>query len=441
MPNIRHSSCNDAILLGAPIGDISAIDTVLSNKLTDFQRLASRLTTLGAHDALFLLKNCFGMPKLLYTLRSAPCYQSSILTQYDTVIRRTLQLILNLDLTESVWNQATLPVSRGGLGVRLATDWRCLLFFRLLPEPRSWQCVSYQIAYKILLGYKTFSTPRHASNDKPRCHSEFPDTDKIESQKHGTHRWSPRNWMSCTYPSRVCSTYCGYCTHSGDFLNAVPCSAVGTRLDDTSLRLAIALRLGAIMCAPHTCVCGVQVGGDGTHGPRLQKVSRPSNASQRRQRPDQEGAGLRQYTVIAGTKFVVPWRWQAPDGLTVLPWANGRCLVWDFTCPDTLAASHLNRVVLGSGVVANDAESRKSTKYSSLSALYGFIPIAIETLGVPGDEALSFFHDLGQRIAVATAEPRSFQFLMQRLSVAIQRGNAEHRNCALFCWLGRTFYI
>ena len=43
---------------------------------------------------------------------------------------------------------------------------------------------------------------------------------------------------------------------------------------------------------------------------------------------------------------------------------------------------------------------------------------------MPGDEALSFIHDLGQRIAVATAEPRSFQFLMQRLSVAIQRGNA-----------------
>ena len=73
--------------------------------------------------------------------------------------------------------------------------------------------------------------------------------------------------------------------------------------------------------------------------------------------------------------------------------------------------------------MANDAESRKSTKYSLLTALYRFIPIAIETLGVPGDEALSFFQDLGQRIAVATAEPRLFQFLMQRLST-IQGGNA-----------------
>jgi len=31
---------------------------------------------------------------------------------------------------------------------------------------------------------------------------------------------------------------------------------------------------------------------------------------------------------------------------------------------------------------------------------------------------------LGRRIASSTAEPRSFSFLMQRLSVAVQRGNA-----------------
>ena len=173
---------------------------------------------------------------------------------------------------------------------------------------------------------------------------------------------------------------------------------VGTRLDDTSLRLAIALRLGAIMCAPHTCVCGVQVGGDGTHGLACRK------SAGRQMRHNAVNDLIKRALVSANVpsllepKFVVPWRWQAPRWLDRVPWANGRCLVWDFTCPDTLAASHLNRAVLGSGVVANDAESRKSIKYSSLSALYRFIPIAIETLGVPGDEALSFFHDLGQRM-------------------------------------------
>jgi hypothetical protein len=34
-----------------------------------------------------------------------------------------------------------------------------------------------------------------------------------------------------------------------------------------------------------------------------------------------------------------------PDDLAVLPLANGQCLVWYFTCPDTLTVSHLNRAV------------------------------------------------------------------------------------------------
>jgi hypothetical protein len=59
--------------------------------------------------------------------------------------------------------------------------------------------------------------------------------------------------------------------------------------------------------------------------------------------------------------------------------------------------------------VANDAETRKSIKYSLLSAQYCFVPVVVETLGVSGDEALAFFRDFGQRIAAAiTAEPRSF---------------------------------
>ena len=48
----------------------------------------------------------------------------------------------------------------------------------------------------------------------------------------------------------------------------------------------------------------------------------------------------------------------------------------------------------------------------------------METLGALGEEAATFFRDIGRRIAVADGEPRSTQFLFQRLSIAIQRGNA-----------------
>ena len=68
--------------------------------------------------------------------------------------------------------------------------------------------------------------------------------------------------------------------------------------------------------------------------------------------------------------------------------------------------------------------SEDSINYYCSTLLYRFTPIAVETLGDLGDEASAFFGDLGRRIASVTAEPRSSQFLMQRLSVALQRGNA-----------------
>ena len=54
--------------------------------------------------------------------------------------------------------------------------------------------------------------------------------------------------------------------HFGDIMHAIPCSAVGTRLYNTSLRIAVSMRLRATMCAPHTCVCGAEVDCSGIHG-------------------------------------------------------------------------------------------------------------------------------------------------------------------------------
>ena len=78
-------------------------------------------------------------------------------------------------------------------------------------------------------------------------------------------------------------------------------------------------------------------------------------------------------------------------------------------------------------------ESRRSGEWrrksevdeiSVLTALYSFTPVAVETLGAFGEQAYAFFCDLGHLIAAVTTEPRSFQFLMQRQSVTVQRGNA-----------------
>ena len=53
-----------------------------------------------------------------------------------------------------------------------------------------------------------------------------------------------------------------------------------------------------------------------------------------------------------------------------------------------------------------------------------FVPVAVETLGALGNGADELMRDLGRRISEVTRERRATEFLLQRLSVDIQRGNA-----------------
>ena len=339
-----------------------------------------------------------------------------------------MKVILNVVLTDDVWSQVTLPVSSGGLGVRLATD-------LALPAFLSSVNGAADLTMKLLP-----SRLHEVSGDRDpvcvaaclewqtRSASIVPDPAKSGIQK----AWDlpvvsrKREELLSAAQSQVglARLIAAAAPHSGDFLHAVPCSSIGTRLDDMSLRIAIGLRLGSAICAPHTCVCGQQVDSSGTLGLSCRKsVGRHvrhnavNDLIKRALSSANIPAMLEPHSLCRDDG-------KRPDGLTVMPWVNGRCLVWDFTCPDTLATSHLNHAVLSPGAVATDAESRKTVKYQSLASLYSFTPVAVETLGAIGQEAFAFFQDLGRRIFANNAEPRSFQFLMQRLSVTVQRGNA-----------------
>ena len=70
-----------------------------------------------------------------------------------------------------------------------------------------------------------------------------------------------------------------------------------------------------------------------------------------------------------------------PDGVTMIPWKNGRLLVWDTTCPDTLAPSYRCHATSSAGAVATLAEERKSSKYSFLVPSHSFTPVLLSLWG------------------------------------------------------------
>ena len=86
--------------------------------------------------------------------------------------------------------------------------------------------------------------------------------------------------------------------------------------------------------------------------------------------------------------------------------------------------------------MAWEAEDRKRLKYSNLAASYCFVQVAVETLGALGVDATDFMHQLGRRIAAVTGERRAMDYLFQRLSVAIQRGNAAAVSATVDSGLG-----
>jgi len=106
-----------------------------------------------------------------------------------------------------------------------------------------------------------------------------------------------------------------------------------------------------------------------------------------------------------------------PDGATIIPWVRGKCLAWDATTPDTLAASHLSATRYSAGAAAAHAAAQKDHKYSALTSTHFFVPVAVETLRPWNPEGLQFIKELGRRISLVTEDPRETAFLYFRKSL------------------------
>ena len=161
----------------------------------------------------------------------------------------------------------------------------------------------------------------------------------------------------------------------------------------------------------------------GRHGLSCEKAALGRNARHNNANSlIQKALTTAEFAAISEPKGLFATDKKRPDGMTTHPYKNGKPLAWDFTCVDTMAASYRSKSATEAGKAAESAETKKSNKYSHLSDFY-FIPIAAETLGPFGPEAISFIEDLGNKISALNGEKRSKSYLFQSLSIAVQRGN------------------
>ena len=144
-------------------------------------------------------------------------------------------------------------------------------------------------------------------------------------------------------------------------------SSLGLRLDNEVVRVAVGLRLCLPLCRPHQCThCEAEVNDRGTHGLscRFSKGRHSCHGAVN----DVVKRSLEAAKIPAHLELTDIYRsdGKRPDGASVVPWIGGRVLVWDLTCPDSLAPSYTALTMREAGAVAAEEEQRNREKYVHL---------------------------------------------------------------------------
>jgi hypothetical protein len=338
MEGIKIVNSSELTLLGAPIFP-EGIEAVLEPKLSNLQTMSKRLQEeeVENHEALFLLRHCFAMPKLTYFLRTSPCFlKPDILEKFDKIVKDALENILNIDLHERAYDQATLPVALGGLGLRPASEVALAGFLSSV-------CATKAISRSLMppnTGDQENSLWESACSiwkDKA-AQNEIPEIAIYQS-----------NWDKELYDLRYqrllhsspnieerARLLAVSSQSASDWLHAIPIPSLGLKLDPMSLKISCGLRLGSTLCHPYQCICGANVESNGRHG--LACNLQMGRRSRHGQVNDLVKRALVQAKIpaILEPSNLSRKDGNKPDGLTLTTWKAGKCLIWDFTCADTL---------------------------------------------------------------------------------------------------------
>ena len=234
--DFKRVTAEDLTILGAPVLEGRAVYNVLKDKIATLEISIKRLSTLQSYDALCLLKNSIAMPELLYILRTSSCANNSLLQQFDMVLKNGLETILIVQLSDIQWQQASLPVHMGGLGVRSA----CMLAPSALPAS---DATTLPLQEAILLASAAGADDTAVSNIKTTWSCLANKIEPSDLSKHIRRAWDAPvttavyNVLMSTSQSPVdlAMLKAVITPHTGDWLHAPPLTAVGLRLSDEAI--------------------------------------------------------------------------------------------------------------------------------------------------------------------------------------------------------------
>ena len=380
-----------------------------------------------------LLKSCLSFPKVTFSLQTVDTSRHQQFRQnFDWAVRGALEAILGTPLTSPQWQQASLPVASGGLGLRLADTHGAAAFIssfgasQLLVQEMRWRQQDFNgtnvdsaleelnnlLGDHLTQGEVTVMTQRKLST-------------LVDEESHS------RLLQATTVPRELARLKCVAREGAGDWLNALPSKPLGLHLRRTEFITAIRYRLGLPVfrvqgeCPMPACHVVNDIMGDhaiscAVGGERISKHNHVRDA-------------IFKAAVEAGLGPV-----REPDGLlpgsddrpadVLIPiWTEGRDTALDITVVNPLQQALVEKSSEEGDIAVEQAHKTKLRKYEERcnAEAITFLPLAVDTFGGWHKVGLATITKLGRQLArnLGKDEDEVVRHLRQRLGVLIVRDN------------------
>lgn len=230
-------------LLGAPVGTSQFQKAQLLAKADSIGKLMKKLHLLQDPQLeLTLLRACYGLPKFSFCIRTtSPENSLAACNEFDHHQRNTLSSLLGSPIDDPTWEQASLPISLGGIGLRSATN----------NAP-----IAYASSLRLTVTLSRLLLPSFSMNAATQ------EDDQFRTQKQLT--WeldsaSQKKLLEAASDDRTRARLLSVSLpHSGDYLAVIPSRTLGLALHPLEFRMCTQYRLGIpVFSSPSSCpACG-----------------------------------------------------------------------------------------------------------------------------------------------------------------------------------------
>ena len=366
--------------------------------------------------------------------RFAPAHHiKNACARFDDFLQEALSNLAGSPVSDWAWLKASLPSSRGGLNLRRA-------------------CLHAPAAYIGSLDQSRVLVSRILGHTPPSFHQAT--SVGLLAEAAGRQDWTSLDELDVPHRQRplshsindccfqlllqsapdMCSTTLAHSSlfpHAGDWLNAIPSSALGIHIPDRDFRLCLVYWLGLRMVGEDDSPCPVCQGRADGYGDH--QVGCGGNGD-RIHRHDSIRDAL---FSTAQSAALAPWR-EAPlliPGSSSRPadvylpnWMRGQPAALDMTVISPMQQLTIAGAARSPGYVLKVGEDRKMAAHveECHSAGILFTPLVVEALGGWCEGATHTIRRIGrlqgQRLGIEPA--KSTRHLFQHLSVTQWRGNA-----------------